>query len=86
MLLNATLMHGLRENRNGRFYWLTQPSKPKTDYHEFYEESPYMDKLSPIVHSQIKCCAHEMNCDAHIYEASSSCFSLETEKNSIDNR
>ncbi|XP_055324797.1 uncharacterized protein LOC129579144 [Sitodiplosis mosellana] len=68
MLLNATLMHGLRENRSGRFYWLTQPLKPKTDYHEFYEESQYMDKLSPIVRSQIKCCAHEMNCDSYIYE------------------
>lgn len=70
MLLNATLMHGLRENRNGRFFWLTQPLKQKTDYHAFYEESPLMDKVSPVVHSQIKCCAHEMDCDSYIYEVS----------------
>lgn len=62
------LMHGLRENQGGRFYWLTQPAKPKTDYHTFYEESPVMDYLSPIVRSQIKCCAHEKSCDSFIFE------------------
>lgn len=68
MILNATLMHGLRENRTSRFYWLTQPLKTKTDYHAFYEESPVMDKLSPVVRSQIKCCAHEQSCDTFIFE------------------
>lgn len=66
MALNAVLMHGLRENRTGRFYWITQPAKPKTDFHAFYEDSPTMDRLSPIVRSQIKCCAHHGNCDSHI--------------------
>ncbi|XP_031619734.1 uncharacterized protein LOC116338535 [Contarinia nasturtii] len=67
MALNATLMHGLRENHTGRFYWLTQPLKSKTEYHEFYEESAVMDKISPIVRSQIKCCAHEDSCDTFIF-------------------
>lgn len=68
MLFNTILMHGLRENRGGRFYWLTQPAKQKTDYHGFYEESPVMDNLSPIVRSQIKCCAHDGSCDSFIYQ------------------
>lgn len=68
MILNAILMHGLRENRTSRFYWITQPLKPKTDYHEFYETSPTMDQMSEIVRSQIKCCAHENNCDSFIME------------------
>lgn len=63
-------MHGLRENRTGNFYWITQPSKPKEEYHEFYETSPVMDKLSPIVRSQIKCCAHKDDCDSFIMQVS----------------
>lgn len=70
MILNAILMHGLRENRTGNFYWITQPSKPKEEYHEFYETSPVMDKLSPIVRSQIKCCAHKDDCDSFIMQVS----------------
>lgn len=66
IFMNAALMHGLRENQTGRFYWLTQPLKSKTEYHAFYEESPVMDKISPIVRSQIKCCAHEDSCDTFI--------------------
>lgn len=68
MLLNAVLMHGLRENRTNRSYWITQPQKPKSDYHEFYEVSPVMDQLSNIVRSQIKCCTHENNCDSFIWK------------------
>lgn len=59
-------MHGLRENKTGRFYWLTQPLKRKVDYHEIYEVSPIMDHLAPVVRSQIKCCEHENNCDSYI--------------------
>lgn len=70
MILNAILMHGLRENRNGSSYWITQPLKQKEQYHEFYESSPIMDKLSPIVRSQIKCCAHKNSCDSFIIEVS----------------
>lgn len=66
MILNTILMHGLRENKTGRFYWLTQPLKRKVDYHEFYEISPIMDHLAPVVRSQIKCCEHENNCDSYI--------------------
>lgn len=68
MILNAILMHGLRENQTSRFYWITQPLKPKIDFHEFYEASPIMDQISEIVRSQIKCCAHADNCDSFIYE------------------
>lgn len=66
--MNTILMHGLRDNRTNRSYWITQPQKPKSDYHEFYEASPVMDQLSNIVRSQIKCCAHEKNCDSFIWE------------------
>lgn len=68
MLLNTILMHGLRENRTNRSYWIAQPQKPKSEYHEFYEASPIMDRVSNIVRSQIKCCAHENNCDSFIWE------------------
>lgn len=68
MLLNTMLMHGLRENRTNRSYWIVQPQKSKSDYHEFYEVSPIMDQMSNIVRSQIKCCAHDNNCDSFIWE------------------
>lgn len=61
-------MHGLREYRCGRFYWITQPEKLKTDYHEFYEVSPIMDPLTNVVRSQIKCCAHKDSCDSYILQ------------------
>lgn len=66
MILNAILMHGLRENQISEFYWITQPLKSNNNYHEFYETSPIMDKVSKIVRSQIKCCAHKDNCDSFI--------------------
>lgn len=34
MGLNALLLHGLRENVDGGFYWLIQPSKPKCETRE----------------------------------------------------
>lgn len=68
MLMNTMLMHGLRENQTNRSYWIVQPQKPKSDYHEFYEASPIMDQMSNIVRSQIKCCAHDNNCDSFIWE------------------
>lgn len=68
MILNTILMHGLRENKTGRFYWITQPLKRKVNYHEFYEISPIMDHVSPVVRSQIKCCEHEHNCDSYIID------------------
>lgn len=68
MCLNILLLHGLRANKNGGFYWLIQPVKRKADYHEFYETSPIMDRLMPIVPSQIKCCEHKNSCDSHIIE------------------
>lgn len=76
MLLNTVLMHGLRENQTSRSYWIVQPPKPKASYHEFYETSPIMDQVSEIVRSQIKCCAHDDNCDSYIYEVK--CFHLHT--------
>lgn len=67
MLLNILLMQGLRENDFGRFYWLTEPLKRKADFHEFYEPSPLMDQLTPVVRSQIKCCEHAKSCDEYIW-------------------
>lgn len=68
------LMHGLRENDFGRFYWLTEPLKRKAEFHEFYEPSPLMDQLTPVVRSQIKCCEHARSCDEYIWNV---CYSTE---------
>lgn len=68
MLLNMVLLHGLRENKSGGFYWLIQPLKRKNEYHDIYEVSPIMDRLTPAVRSQLKLCEHNKSCDSYILE------------------
>lgn len=68
MACNMVLLHGLRENKSGGFYWLIQPLKRKHDYHDIYEPSPIMDKLTPTVRSQLKLCDHKFSCDTFVME------------------
>lgn len=61
MVVNALLMHGLRENTDGGFYWLIQPTKNHFDNNEEID-------AEQIGITKGKTCAHEENCYTHTFQ------------------
>lgn len=70
MTLNALMLHGMRDCRAAKIYWLVRPLRPKPAYHETYESSPFMNRCSPAVRSELKICDHEHSCDSYIVKVS----------------
>lgn len=66
MTFNALMLHGMRECKNEKYFWIVQPIKSKEVYNQVNEKSPFMDYCSPEIRSELKQCDHQNSCDSYI--------------------
>lgn len=63
------MLNGMRECKNGKFFWIVQPLKPKDVYNQINEKSHFMDYYcSPAIKSDVKRCDHKDCCDSFIFK------------------